>query len=358
MHKFQVDSSIVNAFLDGHNMKEFKDNEIYLIGENNEINLFTMPQNVNYDRINLLLKRLTNVLKYFSLSNEAKYQMFLKDNTDFEQKIIIKLVVGMPPKFKKLFRSTSDGYNNIIIDLANYTASILDYDEMIEDIEDYLGYALTLLVLDGKETSNIQTSINTFEHAIYCTSYACYISESNQLNFMRNLNLLDLWIFLEYDALVKIVKERKHASRYALEYLDMALFANPEMITLGVTGKVFLEDKELGEAKKLFLAGPSKFVKKIMEDSDLRFVRKMMKSASAIKFLIIPLVVLWVITLMVSLYQVSLNLPFKILPLIIMFLATINETLKYKLATTKSISYFVKILIYFVLSSVFCFIVR
>ena len=113
---------------------------------------------------------------------------------------------------------------------------------MIEDIEDYLAYALTLLVLDSTG-DDIKTPINTFEHALFCASFASYISESNQLNFMRNLRLLDMWIFLEYDTLKKIVNDKKYASRYALEYLDMAITSNPEMIVIGVTGKVFLEDK-------------------------------------------------------------------------------------------------------------------
>lgn len=359
MHKFKVDSSIVEEFLKGSNLKKFQDEEIYLIGDEDQpTSIFTMPINPNYDRITLLMKRLVNVLKYFTMPNENKYYMFLKNIDHLEEKIIVRLVVGMPKRFTKLFRSTSDGQNNIIIDLANYTLYSDDYDEIVEDIEDYLGYALTLLVLDSQESKNIKTSINTFEHALYCTSFANYISESNQLNFMRNLNMLEMWIFLEYDTLKRVVKEKKHSSRYALEYLDMSLASNPEMIALGVTGKVFLEDKNTEEVSRLFDLGPNKFMEKIAEDKELRFVSKMTKSLSFIKYLIIPIVCLWVISVLIFLGQEKLFIWIKILPFIIMFLLTLQEVIKYKLSYISNLMLVFKIGLYIISSIIFCGILR
>lgn len=358
MHKFKIDSSIVEAFIKGSSLKSYQNDEIYMIGEENPTSIFTMPVNPNYDRITLLMKRLVNVLKYFTLSNETKYHMFLKNTDIIEENIVIKLVVGMPSRFKKLFRSSSDGVNNIIIDLANYTLYSDDYDEIVEDIEDYLGYAITLLVLDSRESKNIRTSINTFEHALYCTSFANYISESNQLNFMRNLNMLEMWIFLEYDTLNRVVKEKKHSSRYALEYLDMALTSNPEMITLGVTGKVYLEEKSIEEVNKLFHLGPDKFIQKIAEDKDLSFISKMTKSLSFLKYLTIPMIFIWAISLLISLGQKTMILPFKIFPLIIMFLLTLQEVLKYKLYYTSRLTFIFKAGIYILASIIFCIIVR
>ncbi len=353
MHKFKIDTTIVEAFINRADMNEYRNNEIYLIGDNNETNIFTMPNNPNYDRINLLTKRLINVLKYFKLSNEAKYEMFIKEDVLLEKKIIIRLVVGMPEKYKKIFRATSDGYNNIIIDLANYSASINSYEEIIEDIEDYLGYAMTLLVLDNKDTNMIKTSINAFEHALYCTSYACYISESNQLNFIRNLNILEMWIFLEFDVLSKVINRKKYSSKHALEYLDMAIYANPEMIILGVTGKVFLEKMDLLSAQKMYNAGTRKFLENVAKDKDLNFLVKVMKSLSTIKYLINPMIVLWLVTCIVAIFQRRINLPFKIIFLLIMCLFILKDTLKHKLVSLTTINYFLRITCYLLLSVVF-----
>ena len=345
MHKFILDTKIVDEFLEGNDIEKFKEEDIFIVGENT--NLFTIPTYVDKDKVYMLKKRIEAIIKSFMMPNEEKYKLFLKTPEFIEQNIIIKLVVGMPLNLKKLFRMDSFGKNNIIIDLANYTLHSNDYEEMIEDIEDYLAYALTLLVLDSTG-DDIKTPINTFEHALFCASFASYISESNQLNFMRNLRLLDMWIFLEYDTLKKIVNDKKYASRYALEYLDMAITSNPEMIVIGVTGKVFLEDKSLSEAKKLYDRGPNYFIKQVAKDYDLSFASKITKTLSAIKYLIPPLLIVWLVSFMVSVYIGQANLPFKILPLIITFFLCLIEMLKYKLSYIGFLKCFLKICLYFI----------
>ncbi len=350
MHKFMIDTTIVDAFLNGENLEKFKEEDIYIIGENT--NLFTEPTFVNIDKVYKLKKRIEALMKSFMMPDEEKYKSFLKNPEFIEQNIIIKLVVGMPLNFKKLFRQDKYGKNNIIIDLANYTLHSDDYEEMLFDIEDYLAYSLTLLVLDSTGT-DLKTPINTFEHALFCASFASYISESNQLNFMRNLKLLDMWIFLEYDTLKRITNNKKYASRYALEYLDMAITANPEMIVLGVTGKVFLENKSIDEAKKLYDRGPNYFIKQIAKDYELSFASKITKTLSAIKNLIIPFLIVWIISFMVSAYTGVMNLPFKIIPLIIAFFLCLIETLKYKLSYISLTKGLIKIFLYFLTMVIF-----
>lgn len=350
MHKFMIDTTIVDAFLNGENLEKFKEEDIYIIGENT--NLFTEPTFVNVDKVYMLKKRIEALMKSFMMPSEEKYKYFLKNPEFIEQNIIIKLVVGMPLNFKKLFRQDKYGKNNIIIDLANYTLHSDDYEEMLLDIEDYLAYSLTLLVLDSTGT-DLKTPINTFEHALFCASFASYISESDQLNFMRNLKLLDMWIFLEYDTLKRITNNKKYASRYALEYLDMAITANPEMIVLGVTGKVFLENKSINEAKKLFERGPSYFIKQVAKDYELSFASKVTKSLSIIKNLIMPLLIVWIISFMISIYTGVMNLPFKIFPLIITFLLCLIETLKYKLSYISLTKCLIKIFLYFLTMVIF-----
>ena len=344
MHKFIIDTTIVDAFLKDDNLDKYKEDDVYIVGENT--NLFTIPTYVDKDKVYMLKKRIEAVVRSFMMPNEEKYKSFLKNPEFIEQNIIIKLVVGMPLNFKKLFRMDSFGKNNIIIDLANYTLHSNDYEEMIEDIEDYLAYSLTLLVLDSNG-DDLKTPINTFEHALFCSAFASYISESNQLNFMRNLRLLDMWIFLEYDTLKKIVNDKKYASRYALEYLDMAITANPEMIVLGVTGKVFLENKTFDEAKKLYDRGPSYFIKQVSKDYELSFASKITKTLSAVKYLISPFLIVWLVSFMVSVYMGEMNLPFKIIPLIITFLLCLIEALKYKLAYVSLSKSLIKISLYF-----------
>ena len=350
MHKFMIDTTIVDAFLNGENLEQFKEEDIYIIGENT--NLFTEPTFVNVDKVYMLEKRIEALMKSFMMPSEEKYKFFLKNPEFIEQNIIIKLVVGMPLNFKKLFRQDKYGKNNIIIDLANYTLHSDDYEEMLLDIEDYLAYSLTLLVLDSTGT-DLKTPINTFEHALFCASFASYISESDQLNFMRNLKLLDMWIFLEYDTLKRITNNKKYASRYALEYLDMAITANPEMIVLGVTGKVFLENKSINEAKKLYDRGPSYFIKQVAKDYELSFASKVTKSLSIIKNLIMPLLIVWIISFMISIYTGVMNLPFKIFPLIITFLLCLIEALKYKLSYISLTKCLIKIFLYFLTMVIF-----
>lgn len=344
MHKLMLDTQIIDAFLNGESLEKYIEDDIFIIGEST--NLFTEPTYVDKDKVYMLKKRIEAVVRSFMMPSEEKYQLFLKNTEFIERNIIIKLVVGMPLNFKKLFRQDSFGKNNIIIDLANYTLHSNDYEEMLEDIEDYLRYAVTLLVLDSNG-EDLKTPINTFEHALFCASFASYISESNQLNFMRNLKLLDMWIFLEYDTLKRIINNKKYASRYALDYLDMTITANPEMIVLGVTGKVFLENKSIDEAKKLYDRGPNYFIKQVSKDYELSFASKITKTLSVVKHLISPFLIVWLVSFMVSVYMGEANLPFKIMPLIITFLLCLMECLKYKLSYINLSKCLIKISLYF-----------
>ena len=132
MHKFMIDTTIVDAFLNGEELGKFKEEDIYIIGENT--NLFIEPTFVNVDKVYMLKKRIEALLRSFMMPDEEKYKTFLKNPEFIEQNIVIKLIVGMPLNFKKLFRQDKTGKNNIIIDLANYTLHYDDYEEMIEDI--------------------------------------------------------------------------------------------------------------------------------------------------------------------------------------------------------------------------------
>ena len=151
MHKFMLDTKIVDEFLEGNDIEKFKEEEIFIVGENT--NLFTIPTYVDKDKVYMLKKRIEAIIRSFMMPNEEKYKLFLKTPEFIEQNIIIKLVVGMPLNFKKLFRMDSFGKNNIIIDLANYTLHSNDYEEMIEDIEDYLAYSLTLFTFSSLSES-------------------------------------------------------------------------------------------------------------------------------------------------------------------------------------------------------------
>ena len=295
------------------------------------------------------------MLNNFYLSDEQKYHSFIKSPENIEEKIVIKIVVGMPNHITKLFRSISSDKIIIVIDLANYCFIMNDNSEIIEDVMDYLGYALTLMVLDASTCIDSTNSITLFEHAVYSTSFAGYISESNQLNFMRNLDQLNIWLFLEYDTIQKRYQKKKNAKKYVDEYLDVVFRTNPEMVALGVSGKLFLEDKTYEEAKQLFEEGPKQFLRQIYKQNDIRFVSKLTKTLSFLEALIIPLFISWIIILGIYLITNNLQTIFRIVSLGIIFILTLKESIKCKLMRISYPIYVFKVLIYLFISILFLF---
>ena len=322
----------------------------------NEESIFMMPINPNYEKIRFVKEKVEEVLKRFNLKDENKYYSFIKNPETFEEKIVIKLVVGMPQHITKLFRITDSDDIVIILDIANYCIVMTDVLEIIEDITDYVGYAITLMVLDSSIKIDSSKPLSLFEHALYTTSFAAYISESNQLNFMRNLDLLDMWVFLEYDTIKQIFDKRKYANRYASEYMDMVLTYNPEMITLGVTGKLFLENKSYEEAKQMYLEGPKQFLSNVYKQPDILFVARLTKGLSFVKNIILPFIIIWFITCVVVLITNKINIPFKIIPLIIMNLLVLKDSLRYKLMYLNFSSYIIRIILYLCSCIIFLFI--
>ena len=137
----------------------------------------------------------------------------------------------------------------------------------------------------------------------------------------------------------------------------MAITANPEMIVLGVTGKVFLENKSINEAKKLFEKGPNNFIKQVSKDYELSFASKVTKTLSAVKYLISPFLIIWLVSFMVCVYMGEMNLPFKIIPLIIVYFLCLMETLKYKLTYISLFKCLLKIILYLISIIIFILIV-
>lgn len=352
MHKFKIDTIIIDDFLNHRDLEIYYQTDIYMIEDHS---IFMMPLNPNYERIRLIKIKVVELLKNFYLSDEQKYYYFIEHPELIEEKIIIKIVVGLPNNITKLFRSTINDEIIIILDLANYCYVMSDNNEIIEDINDYLGYALTLMVLDANIKIDNSNPIALFEHTVYCTSMAYYISESNQLNFMRNLDQLNVWLFLEYDTIQKRYLRKNKAKMYVEEYLDVAFRTNPEMVAVGVTGKVFIEDKTCDEVMKIYKEGSKQFLKQIYKQQDLRFISRMIKALSIIEALIIPLLIVWLITIVVFLITKELKAIVRIIPLITIFLLTLKESLKYKLMRSSYLTYLLKVLIYLFSSIMFLF---
>ena len=355
MHKFKIDSSIIDDFLNHQDVGKYYMDDIYMVGDEEEHSIFMMPLNPDYERIRFIKDKIINLLNNFYLSDEQKYHSFIKSPENIEEKIVVKIVVGMPNHITKLFRSISRDKIIIIIDLANYFFIMNDNSEIIEDVMDYLGYALTLMVLDASTCIDSTNSITLFEHAVYSTSFAGYISESNQLNFMRNLDQLNIWLFLEYDTIQKRYQKKKNAKKYVDEYLDVVFRTNPEMVALGVSGKLFLEDKTYEEAKQLFEEGPKHFLRQIYKQNDIRFVSKLTKTLSFLEALIIPLFISWIIILGIYLITNNLQTIFRIASLGIIFILTLKESIKCKLMRISYPIYVFKVLIYLFISILFLF---
>ena len=336
MHNFKIDDEIVKAYINKEPLDQYHSDKLFLFSngiEKEHESMFTIPKEDLSREVTSLYKEVIDKLSNFCFSNEKRFEKFLGDTSEMEDKIIIKLVVGFPNNVKKLFKSSDDDKIHIIFDLYNYVSSMRDasIDDMMEDIYDYLGYAICLLILDSRGSTEEEGQLAILNHAIFSASYAYYISCSEHLDYMREANVYEIWLYLEYDTLKRISHSKRKKNQIADNYLGVVFQTNPEMIIIGVSGKTYLENMNEDDAYKLFLEGSTKFVNCVEKSSHL-------ERSNALSFVymvlnaLLPLTVIgFIIWGIITTIKGEYTLSFKIAPLIIALLEGVRELIRYKL---------------------------
>ncbi len=319
MHKFNIDTSIIDAYLQA-DLDSYQTDSIYQISSTQ--NLFTPVDLQNLYRINNLYQNLVYKLQNFKFVDETRYEIFLGDISYLEETIVVKILVGFPKEIRKIFLE-DQGKKNIIFDLANYVAVMDDNDDIITDILDYLSYAICLLIIDQSQGGELKKPIDRLGHALFVTSFAHYISCSKQLLIMENKEMLEMFSFWEYD----VLRKPKSINRY----LDMILTYNPEMIILGITGKITLLQMSEVEALKYFDDGTRLFMKIVKNNKDFKENYWLMKRLSTIKIILIIFIIMLGISIVPILLTKQINWFFKIIPLIILSLLALKSFYQYQL---------------------------
>jgi len=363
MHNFKCNYEIVEAYLRDEKLSVYHNHDVYDVGMNTPESMFVEPDREFTEEVNELLHKVYSFMDYFKLRNEGKFQKYLPDGYKVEEKFVVNFVVGLPPQVKKIFKGAPDGHIDIIIDLHNYITSfngILDnnaYQVLAEDIYDYISYAICLLVLDSHDDTNETDDIAVLYHAIYSTSFAFFISESHHLDYMRKTSVYDMWLYLEYDMLKKLRKNKKNPQEAAKEYLHTTIQINPEMIVLGTSGKVLLESTSETDAHKLFEQGPYEFIKNIEKCKKIS-KKNTLSITNLILTSIIPLVIVAMIILgIVDLVNQRVSLALKILPLVSFGLVLLREVIKHALLEISKYRFYIFSFILIVISFLYAYLV-
>lgn len=363
MHNFKCNYEIVEAYLRGEDLTVYHNHDVYDVGMSTPESMFIAPDNEFVEEVNELLHKVYSFMNDFKLRNEDKFRKYLPDGNEVEKKFVVNFVVGLPHQVKKIFKGAPDGHIDIIIDLHNYITSFNGrlnnnaYELLAEDIYDYISYALCLLVLDSHDDTNETDDVAVLYHAIYSTSFAYYISESNHLDYMRKTSVYDMWLYLEYDMLKKLRKNKKNPQEAAKEYLHTTIQINPEMIVLGTSGKVLLENYNDDEAYKLFEQGPYELIKKIEACKKIS-KRNNLSISNLIITSIIPLAIVALVILgIVDLVNQRVSLALKILPLVSFGLVLIREVIKHVLQEISKHRFYIFSFLLIIISFLYAYLV-
>ncbi len=332
MHNFTIDDTIIRAYLNGEDLSNFAQDEVFQIGQGQTTNcIFSEPHQTTKEKVNAIFSQLQSEISNFNFSDENRVKTFLGDIVEWENTITIKLVAGLPKGIKKLFRVDNSNQIKIVFDLVNLSENDDEVNDIVADINDYLGYAIILMILDMQESSEDANRISVFRHAIYCASFANYISGSNQLGYMRELGVYNTWSLIEYNAIKHIVNSTKRAEKIADDYISTVIQTNPEMIILGTTGKTVLEDKSETEAFRLYQEGPKAFLEHIFSTPELKERGSLTYAHALLNFLVpVSFITMMIIALIAYLNDnvTKLLIALMLLPCLLIM---IRESVRYKM---------------------------
>lgn len=286
MSLYQIDDRIINHYLDGDDIELYHDDKVYVFGPQNE-KYFIEPNPHLVNKARLITEGIKNIINSLDLENDNLVLKYIGDIKPYLENIVIKLVVGLPLGYRRMFKSDEEnGKLNIVIDVTNNLSEEDDIDLYLSDFKDFIKYAIILMVLDSQGPSDINDGYTTLTHGIYASSFACYISQSRQLELLDNINFIQMIESDEYRVLKQVIKANKKSN--VSRYISLVVQTNPEMIILGITGKRFLLTLEDEQVLELFKLGAEAFCNAIVESKEIKsraFLPKMLKVLNRITVL-------------------------------------------------------------------------
>ena len=268
MNNIQIDDKIINDYLNGFDVSVYRNDEVFSLGQDpsgNNINVFTEPNQYLLEKAKLITHGFIEEIRKINFSEDSRILKYIPNMAQLESAITIKLIVGLPYGIRRMFRGGKENGIVIVIDVINGLHEDDDNDLYIEEFSNYIKYAILLMALDASGIENDDKSVETLAHAIFSASFAEYLSGTNQLEKLENLNLISFWEYSEYQIIKKVLK--KQLSSDVTSYMGMVVNSNPEMIVLGITGKRYLSTfDEEEEIYKVYQDGRIEFIKNILKN--------------------------------------------------------------------------------------------
>lgn len=265
---YQIDDTIINHFINGDDIELYRYDNVYAFGPDNE-KYFIEPNPLLINKARLISEGIKNIINELTLESDELVLKYIGDIKTYLENIVIKLVVGLPLGYRRMFKSDeTNGKLNIIIDVTNNLTEEDDVDLYLSDFKDFIEYAIILMILDSKGPSTIDDGYTTLTHGIYASSFACYISQSRQLEMLDSINFIQMIEYDEYKILKKVLKVNKKAN--VSRYISLVVQTNPEMIILGITGKRYLSSIDDDKALELYNLGAEEFCKAIVQSKEVK----------------------------------------------------------------------------------------
>lgn len=268
MNNIRIDDEIINHFLNGDDLTVYRNDEIFSLGSDelgNSINVFTEPDYGLVEKAKLITHGFVDEIKRLNFSSDDKILKYIPNVKELESHIIIKLVAGLPYNMRRMFRG-GDGTNIIIvIDVVSALQMDDSNDLYIEEFANYIKYAVLLMILDAARGTDDKDPVKTLGHAIFTASFAEYLSDSNQLEKLDMINVVKFLESLEYQVIKKVLKKKRESDVHT--FMGITVNSNPEMITLGITGKRFLDCfEDENEIFEIYQKGEIEFLKSIIKN--------------------------------------------------------------------------------------------
>ena len=268
MNNIKIDDTIINAYLAGHDVSTYRNDEVFSLGDDlqgNPINVFVEPNPYLIDKAKLITNGYIEEIKKINFSNDSKILKYIENISELESYITIKLVVGLPTGMRRMFRSNGEKGISIVVDVINVLDDNDSIDLYIEEFANYIRYAVLLMALDFKGSEKEEEPVTTIAHAIFTTSFAEYLSGTNQIDKLDNIDLIQFWEFSEYKVIKKVLQKKNMSD--VTKYMGMVVNSNPEMIVLGITGKRYLSNfNDDEEIYRIYQKGDIDFIKNIVKN--------------------------------------------------------------------------------------------
>lgn len=273
MNNIRIDDTIVNEYINGNDVSVFRNDEVFSLGEDpsgQQINVYVDPNPYLIDKAKLITHGFIEEIKKLNFSNDPKIKKYIPNIESLESYITVKLVVGLPPGMRRMFRGNGDQGILIVVDVINGLDESDSNDLYIEDFANYIRYAVLLMLLDMKGAEKEENAISTLAHAIFTTSFAEYLSGTNQIEKLEGINLTQFWEYTEFNMIKKVLKKKKMNDVTA--YMGMVVNSNPEMVVLGITGKRYLSCLENDdEIFEIYQNGDIEFIKRILKNKENKY---------------------------------------------------------------------------------------